>query len=76
MPKVTWNIPNEEKELTAELRDIWGGYMTIADIAKELGVKKWETAAAWVADIPATDVNGRKRYRVSAVAHKLYANTH
>ena len=75
MPRVTWNIPAAEKQITVELRDIYVGYMTTADVAAELGFKKWENAAKWLADLPATVVNGRKRYRVTAIAHKLYEST-
>ena len=75
MPKVTWNIPAAEKELAAELRELWGGYMSVTNIQAELGFKKWSSADAWAADIPATMVNGRRRYRVTAVAHKLYEST-
>lgn len=71
MPRVTWNIPAAEKQITVELRDIYVGYMTTADVAAELGFKKWENAAKWLADLPATVVNGR----VTAIAHKLYEST-
>lgn len=72
MPKI---IRQEVKELEEELRKQYGGMMTCQDIIRELGGRHHTVGEKWVADIPYTIVNGRKKWRVSKVAKKICDNT-
>ena len=72
MPKIL-NLAT--KEIAEELRSRYGGMMTCQDIMREIGAKHHTAGERWVADIPYTIVNGRKKWRVSEVARKIYNNT-
>ena len=65
-------IPEGQKNIAQELRELYGGCMTMKDVADELGVKHKNPTKKWLADISATVINGRKRWRVVDVAKKLY----
>ncbi|MBQ3379703.1 MAG: hypothetical protein IJG50_07580 [Clostridia bacterium] len=62
----------EEKALVRELRELYGGAMTLADITREIGAVKPATGKKWAQDLPAVRINGRLRWRVTDVARKLY----
>ena len=64
-----------QEELENELYDRYGGMMSALDVARELGIVHYSAYHAWLADVPAVIVNGRKRYRVAAVAEKIYKST-
>ena len=75
MPRVKKFKPLAQEELENELRDRYGGMMTALDVARELGLKHHSAYTAWLSDVPATIVNGLKRYRVAVVAEKIYKST-
>ena len=75
MPRVKKFKPIAQEELENELRERYGGMMSALDVARELGLRHHSAYNAWLADVPATIVNGLKRYRVAAVAEKIYKNT-
>lgn len=72
MPRIIWNIPQRQREISEELRHLYGGMMTATDVMHELGFKHDSPTSKWLADVPAVKVNGRKRYRVSDIAKKIY----
>lgn len=76
MPKVrTPNSrpPEARQRLTEELRKLYGGAMTLADVMEALGVKDSGTAKKWVKaeGLEAIEVNGRKKWLTSDVARAL-----
>lgn len=73
MPRIGMN--RKEKERAEELRKRYGGMMTFQDVMFEIGVKHHLSGEKWVADVPCTVINGRKKWRVSDVARKLERNT-
>lgn len=75
MPRVKTGIPREQLEIEEDLRSRYGGMMRITDVQTELGVKRYETARQWLQDVPMTRVNKSKRWRVAAVAEKIYRDT-
>ena len=64
---------NEIKEKRQILRDIYGGMMTIADLAKELGDSSHKSARAWLAtvDVEAVKVGRSLRYETDQVAKAI-----
>lgn len=72
MPKVTFNIPQKQREIAEELREHFGGMMTATDVGRELGISHDASISKWLADVPSVTVNNRKRWRVSDVAAKIY----
>lgn len=74
MPKVTWNIPDEEKRIAEELRKRYGiGTLSIPQVQQELGLSRSSTLH-WLEDVPVLRIEKRNKYRVSDIAHKIYAN--
>ena len=68
MPKVLRYDP-ETKARRAALRKEYGGFMTLADVARELGCKSRQTAAKAVAELPTYKLTGNtNRYDVGDVA--------
>lgn len=65
-------IPEGEKAISAELREIYGGCMTLTDVMNEIGVKHAKPAKEFVEGIPATRINRRLRWRTADVARRLY----
>lgn len=61
----------EESKIKEELRSIYGGHMTLTDVAHELGMKHACTARGFVKDIPATRINNRLRWPTGEVARRL-----
>ena len=76
MPRVIWNKPSAQKALEEELRARYGGSMSFTDVQHELGFTHETPTKKWLADVPYTNINNRKRWRVSFVAEKLNNNTH
>ncbi len=60
-----------EKQQT--LRRIYGGMMTLKDLADELGYRDEKSARKWVKEVQlqATLIGRRKRYDTDTVAKKL-----
>lgn len=72
MPKITWNIPQRQREIAEDLRDRYGGMMTASDVMRELGFKHDAPTTKWLSDVPAVKINNRKKWRVNDVAAKLH----
>lgn len=72
MPKLKKFKPIEQQEREDELRSLYGGMMTIADVSEELGRVHFKTAQKWLSGLPAVSVNGRLRFRVADVAERMY----
>ena len=71
MPRVKFTTPPEQLEIEDDLRKRYGGMMTAAAVGRELGLTIHQYTI-WLRDVNFVMVNGRKRYRVAAVAEKLY----
>lgn len=65
---------NEQKLMIAELRKLYGGMMSLADICVEIGRTR-DAAKRWIANVhlPHIDINGRPGFRTSDVAIALEA---
>lgn len=72
MPKVE-RATADEKELAAAIRGDHGGAfaLTLAQVGKVIGAKSPHTARAWVKSLFPREINGRRAFLVSDVAHKL-----
>lgn len=55
-----------------ELRSIYGGYMCVEDVKRELGLKDRRAAERFLDGTPYVKVNNRRRYSVMDVAKTLY----
>lgn len=75
MPRVKAFVSAAQQAIEDDLRNRYGGMMTATDVASELSLNHYSAYMAWLADVPATIVNGRRRWRVSAVAAKIYKST-
>ncbi|MBR2743474.1 MAG: hypothetical protein IKD89_07780 [Clostridia bacterium] len=64
-------ISEEEARMREELRRMYGGHMTLTDVARELGMKYTYGARGFVKNLPATRVNNRLRWPTGAVARRL-----
>ena len=59
-------------ERAAELRELYGGMMTLTDICKEMGHLDPKSARQWLSGVAGIDVNGRLRFRVADIAEREY----
>ena len=55
-----------------ELRTIYGGYMCVEDVKRELGLKDRRAAERFLNSVQYVKVNNRRRYSVTDVAKELY----
>ena len=75
MPRVKAFVPAAQQAIEDDLRARYGGMMTAKDVGKELSLSYYPAYMDWLEDVPATVVNGRRRWRVAAVAAKIYKCT-
>ena len=74
MPRMKTVKPALQQEIENELRAEYGITMSARQVGIAIGLK--DTAAAkWLAEVPYSVFNGRKRYFSAAVAEKIYLNT-
>lgn len=74
MPRV--NLGKKSREVNDRrqlLYERYGGFMTTANIMKELGVSR-QTAMRFSADLPSYSPTGKKMFDVADVAKKLEAS--
>ena len=67
MPRVSLNKPNNIKDRERVLYERYGGFMTVANLMKELGVSR-NTALRFAARLPTRRPTGVRRYDVRDVA--------
>lgn len=67
MPKIRSHDPAIENR-KRDLRDRYGGFMRLTDVAKELGCKSRTTAIKAVSGIPSYAPTGAKVYDVADIA--------
>lgn len=67
----TW-MPREQREIHDELRERYGGSMSIKDVMVETGVKDRRTVKLWLSDVVTFQIGRQIRYRTAAVAKKMY----
>lgn len=70
MPKVTLNKSNAIKDRESILYERYGGFMTIANIMKELGVSR-NTALRFASKLPSHRPTGARRYDIRDVARLI-----
>lgn len=70
MPKIT-RATESQKYIADELRKIYGGALTLAQVKETIGAKSANTARAWVENIPYVVINGRKKWLTSDIAKKI-----
>lgn len=70
MPKIG-RMTDTQRALADDLRKLYGGAMTLAQISESIGASSPHTTRKWAADIPYCLINGRKKYLVRDVAQKL-----
>lgn len=73
MPRTKVGIPWEQQELEAELRERYKGkgYMSLRDIATELGVSI-PTVRKWAEGMDRFKIGREHKYRVRDVAKRIY----
>ena len=72
MPKVNLNKSVELRDREKVLYDRYGGFMSVANIMKELGVSR-NTALKFVSRLPSHSPTGVKRYDIQTVAKAIEA---
>lgn len=72
MPRVNLNVNSAVKDRQKLLYDRYGGFMTIAEIMKELGVSR-NTAIRFAAQLPCLCPTGVRRYDIRDVAKAIEA---
>lgn len=73
MPRVTYNIPAEQKQIEKEIIDNFGFYLNLQDVARYLGYSDRGTVRAWLADVPAVRLSGnRRQWQARKIAEKIY----
>lgn len=70
MPRVSLNSDRAIRERQQILYDRYGGFMTTADVMKELGVSRM-TAMKFEADLPSYNWAGHRVFDIRDVAKKL-----
>lgn len=72
MPRTKIGIPWEQQELESELRKRYGGFMSRAEIGKEIG-KSRPTVLKWIEGMRAYHFDKiTSRYDVRDVAKRIY----
>lgn len=66
-------ISEWEKAKRAELRELYGGMMTMTEIQRELGLKSPHSVRVFLEDLPYILVGKQKRWDVADVAGRMYA---
>ncbi len=72
MPRVLLNTDRAIRERRNVLYERYGGYMTTANVMKELGVSR-VTAMKFTAGLPSYSPTGKKVYDIMDVARKIEA---
>lgn len=72
MPRLKKFKPLEVEEREEELRKLYGGMMSSADVAEELGRMDPKSVRKWLSGIAGVNVNGRLRFRVADIAERMY----
>ena len=72
MPRVLLNTDRAIYERRKILYERYGGFMTTANVMKELGVSRG-TAMKFTADLPSYSPTGKKCYDIMDIARKLEA---
>jgi hypothetical protein len=70
MPRVNLNVNSAVKDRQKLLYDRYGGFMTIAEIMRELGVSR-NTAIRFAAQLPCYYPTGVRRYDIRDVAKAI-----
>lgn len=70
MPKIQ-RATEQQKLFAEELRQLYGGALTLAQVGKTIGARSKDTQRAWTKDVPYVMINGRKKWLVSDVAKKI-----
>ena len=73
MPRVKLNTDRAVSDRRSVLYERYGGFMTTADIMKELGVSR-VTAMKFTSDLTPYSPTGKKVYDITDVATKLEAS--
>ena len=71
MPRVLLNRSREISDRRTLLYERYGGYMTTANIMRELGNVSRNTALKFVADLPSYSPTGKRVWDISDIARKL-----
>lgn len=72
MPRVLLNTDRAIRDRRDVLYERYGGYMTTANVMKELGVSR-VTAMKFTASLPSYSPTGKKVYDIMDVARKIEA---
>ena len=72
MPRVSLNKSDAVKDRQKLLYDRYGGFMTIAEIMKELGVSR-NTAVRFASNLPCLYPTGVRRFDIRDVAKAIEA---
>lgn len=75
MPKVKYGVSTQQRALEEELRERYGGTLTVVDVCAELGFKDRRSAEKWLAGMPYLRLNNRLRWRAADVAARLFQCT-
>ena len=67
-----YGMPPEMRQIEYELRDRYGGCLTLADVGRELGIKRHRSISDWLSELTPLEINGRKKWRAADVARKIY----
>lgn len=70
MPKLT-RMSEEAKDFAALLHKQGFYLLSLEEIRQLIGARSPDTARKWVHDLPAREVNGRRKWLVSDVAQKI-----
>jgi hypothetical protein len=70
MPRVSLNTSRAVKDRERLLYDRYGGFMTVANLMKELGVSR-NTALRFAAQLPTHRPTGVRRYDIRDVARLI-----
>lgn len=70
MPRL--QAPLWAQDKAQELRSIYGGYMNVEDVKRELGLKDRRAVEKFLNGVQYVRINNRRRYAVLDVAKTLY----
>lgn len=70
MPKIG-RMPERQKQFADELRNTYGGMLTLKQVGEVIGITHPQTIKKFAQDIPAVDINGRKKWMAADVARKI-----
>jgi len=74
MPSINYFQPPTKSAFVKRLTETYGELCSAANVARILGLKSYKGVYSWLKknDVPAFDINGRKRWQTEMIAKRIW----